>query len=222
MIYHMDMACDVVMLMDMAVALVTVVENGTYPEQTSSAVTFIQIAKLYMKHQLTWCVAPILVYQINSIVMLNLPHTDYHVANTDIYLYTWWLTTLPRFLRSALRLHKYSNESVEDPKITRNVKQFQFVKIVILILAFAHLIGCFYYFLARIQNFDESTWIHAFEGSLPFYDYETSSVASEYLLIVFKGFCRVASLGYDSSLPGNILELLWTVFSCSCPYMSLR
>ena len=79
------------------------------------------------------------------------------------------------------------------------------------IISFAHLIGCFYYFLARLHRFDSSTWIQAFEDALPPYDYETSPVVEEYLLVIFKGFCRVASLGYDPGLPGNIPELLWAM-----------
>jgi len=112
------------------------------------------------------------------------------------------------------RLLTYASESVVDPATTRNVKLFQFCKIVIYILAFAHLIGCLYYFLARIYEFDQSTWIHAMETAVPHYNYkyQDANISGEYLLVVFKGFCRVANLGYDPGLPGNIAELLWAIF----------
>jgi ankyrin repeat protein len=100
---------------------------------------------------------------------------------------------------------------VVNPATTRNVKAFQFVKIIIYILAFAHLIGCFYYFLARILDFDQSTWIHAMESAVPHYRHQGSDISGDYLLIVFKGFCRVANQGYDSDLPGNISELVWAI-----------
>ena len=144
--------------------------------------------------------------------MLYLPHTDFNVANVKNYNIVWWISMTPRFFFNIRRLLKYASDSVVDPKITRNVKQFQFVKIVIYIIAFAHLIGCFYYFLARIHNFDDTTWIHAFEQALPFYEYKSSPVSGEYLLVIFKGFCRVASLGFDPGLPGNIPELVWAMF----------
>jgi hypothetical protein len=98
-----------------------------------------------------------------------------------------------------------------DPKITRNVKVFQFVKLVIYILAFAHLIGCFYYFLARLENFGETTWIHALEAGLPYYEHDNTDMAGEYLLAIFKGFCRVAALGFDPGIPGNIPEILASI-----------
>ena len=84
------------------------------------------------------------------------------------YLYTFVCSALST---SEQRLLRYATESVVDPKITRNVKLFQMVKIVIYILAFAHLIGCFYYWLARIYLFDETTWIHSIEGALPYYEH---------------------------------------------------
>ena len=125
------------------------------------------------------------------------------------YLYTFVCSALST---SEQRLLRYATESVVDPKITRNVKLFQMVKIVIYILAFAHLIGCFYYWLARIYLFDETTWIHSIEGALPYYEHGRVPYSGEYLLVVFKGFCRVAALGYDPGLPGNIPELLWATF----------
>ena len=106
---------------------------------------------------------------------------------------------------------KYASESVVDPATTRNVKAFMAVKIVIYILSFSHLIGCCYYFLARILEFDQSTWIHSMESAVPHYKHEDSIISGEYLLVVFKGFCRVANQGYDSDLPGNIPELFWAV-----------
>jgi hypothetical protein len=70
--------------------------------------------------------------------------------------------------------------------------------------------------LARLYDFDDSTWIHAFEQALPPYVQARSPVGEEYLLVIFKGFCRVASLGYDPGLPGNIPELV-----CAMAFMFL-
>ena len=151
---------------------------------------------------------PMFIYQITSIVFLSLPQNEYHRKRSNIYMWIWFVSMMPRFASDVRRVHKYAGESIVDPKVTSNVKQFQFVKIIMYILIFAHLIGCTYYFLARINGFDETTWISAFEGALPFYKKSESNVGGDYLLIIFKGFCRVASLGYDPGLPANMGELL--------------
>ena len=106
-----------------------------------------------------------------------------------------------------------------DPKITRNVKVFQFVKLVIYILAFAHLIGCGYYFLARLENFGETTWIYGIDegsglaaaGGLLYYEHDVTDMAGEYLLAIFWGFCRVSALVMDPGVPGNIPEILASI-----------
>ena len=131
-----------------------------------------------------------------------------YTERSNMYMWLWFVSMMPRFAADVHRVHKYASESIADPKVTSNVKQFQFAKIIMYILIFAHLIGCTYYFLARINHFDETTWISAFEGALPFYKKAESNVGGDYLLIIFKGFCRVASLGYDPGLPANMAELL--------------
>ena len=210
-VYYADVVCDILMVIDVAVALVTVVPKGTYPGQPHAAATLPAICTLFVRHELPWRSFPILTYQVMSWALLTLPHNDYHNANALVYRWAWWTSMLPRFFASLKRLSKYFSDSVVDPKITRNVKQFQFGKILLLIIGFAHLIGCIYYFIARNHDFDKTTWIHAFEVALPYYKYENSAYSGEYLLVIFKGFCRVASLGYDPGLPGNLFELAWAV-----------
>jgi len=215
-VYYADIVCDFFVFLDVLVALVTVIPKGTYADQNSKVSSLPGILKLYVRKQLLWTSAPVFLYQITSWALLSLPHNEYHQSNAELYRWIWWTSMVPRFIFNSRRLLRYSSESVVDPNITRNVKQFQFVKIVIYILAFAHLIGCVYYFLARTRNFDQTTWIHAFENALPFYRYDQSVVngdySGEYLLVIFKGFCRVASLGYDPGLPGNLLEIAWAIF----------
>ena len=207
-IYHMDVICDVLKLIDIGLALVTAVPKGTYKEQASSAITLPAIAALYFRHESMKAIGPPLLYQFTSWVMMLLPHNDENLQNAKIFNWVWWVAMLPRFFYNFLRLYKYSVDSVVDPKVTRNIKLFQLFRIVIIILACSHQIGCAYYFVARIYDFDDSTWIHAFEEAMPLYRFKESQTSSEYLLLVFKGFCRVASLRYDPGLPGNVPELL--------------
>lgn len=189
-VYYLDVACDALKVADAIVACVTVVPRNTYPTQGHSVTDLSQITFLYLRHQFVPAFWPLLVYQLSSLTLLSLPHDDLHLANGQLYLIAWWLSALPRFVSNIRRLLKYSGESVVDPQITRNVKQFQFGVLVMYIVSFAHLIGCFYYFLARLHQFDATTWIQAFEDALPPYSYEASPVLEEYLLVIFKGFCR--------------------------------
>jgi len=85
----------------MAVALVTVIPKHTHPGQTSSAVTLGAIATLYFRHQFAWSAVPMLVYQVTSLVLVQLPHTEAHKANAKSYLILWWVSMLPRFLKSV-------------------------------------------------------------------------------------------------------------------------
>ncbi len=82
----------------------------------------LQIAFLYMRHQFVGAFAPLFLYQLTSVVLLNLPHNEYHLAHGDAYLYVWWTSMVPRFARNIQRLLKYFGDSVVDPQITRNVK----------------------------------------------------------------------------------------------------
>ena len=146
-----------------------------------------------------------------------LPHTEYHLRNAETYMWIWFASMQPRFVSSVHRLYTYFRESVIDPELVPNVKQFQFVKIVLYILLFSYWIGCVYYFMARLMNFNETTWIHSFETELPNYKYNIAGQGGEFVLLLYKGFCRVAALGYDPGLPGNAIEMVWTalVYFCS-------
>ena len=182
-------------LADIAVSLITIVPKGTYLGQNATASTLRSIAQLYFRHQFVWDVGPMVLYQSCSVAILNLPQTEFHLERAQTYLWIWFACMTPRFIIHVLRVKRYADESIVDPKITRNIKQFQLVYIIFLIAIFAHLIGCFYYFLARLFNFNETTWISAFEEKLPSYEYPESTVGLEYILILFKGFNRISSLG---------------------------
>ena len=207
-IYHVDVICDVMKILDIGMSLVTAVPKGTYPKQASDAKTLPAIATLYFRHELSKTTGPTLVYQFTSCIILSLPRNDQNLRNAKIFNWVWWAAMTPRFISSSRRLYNYSAESVSDPNLTRNIKLFQLCRIVVIIVASSHLIGCAYYFVARLYDFDESTWIHALEEAMPLYQFKESETVAEYLLLVFKGFCRVASLRYDPGLPGNIPELL--------------
>ena len=123
----------------------------------------------------------------------------------------------PRFIIHVLRVKRYADESIVDPKITRNIKQFQLVYIIFLIAIFAHLIGCFYYFLARLLNFNETTWISAFEEKLPSYEYPDSTVGLEYLFFSKDSTASPVSVSCSLRLQRLSLQNFTSVlFACVC------
>ncbi len=78
----------------------------------------------------------------------------------------------------------------------------------LLIIMAAHWVGCTYYFLARTQDFDGSTWLAGIEKLklLPLYRTPKAHepfVWSEYLMCVYKGFNRLTALGYEG-IPSDV------------------
>jgi hypothetical protein len=124
---------------------------------------------------------------------------------------------VPRFGQNIYKLFNYFHENVINPKIVanQNLKRFQYVKIFLILFMSAHLIGCVYFFFARIQGFEsQQTWLHAFEQNLPYYEYSGEAAVSEkeYLLIIFKGFCRLAEIDFDPGMPDSWPEMILSIF----------
>ena len=74
LVYFMDVACDVIKILDMVVALVTIIPKHTHPGQQSSAVTLSAIRGLYFRHQFAWNFLPLLLYQVTRLPMLYIHH----------------------------------------------------------------------------------------------------------------------------------------------------
>jgi len=85
-------------------------------------------------------------------------HTQTHTYK-NTHTHTLSLSLASSHTRTHTHTHTHFSESVVDPKITRNVKLFQLIKMVLYIVFFAHLIGCVYYFLARVYNFDQVSMV---------------------------------------------------------------
>ena len=61
----------------------------------------------------------------------------------------------------------------------------------------AHWVGCSFYFMARIRNFDESTWLVGMEKVMPLYRTNESTLWQEYMICLYKGFNRLTAVGLD-------------------------
>ena len=225
-VWIVDLCSEVVMLANMAIALITVVPKNTYPGQNHTANTLSTIATLYFRFEAAREWAGTILYHLASLVFFLLPHNEYHEQNANIYRWIWLASMLPRLARNITTLWKYKTESVVDPNVIKSISHFQMGFVGIVIFLMAEFIGCFYYFLARLVEFDDTTWIKSFEKTLPFYEHgvervhnttgsfqtiQESDFSSQFLLVIFKGFCRVASLGYDPGLPGNFGEMWFAV-----------
>ncbi len=215
--WYLDIVIDLIWgVGDMCVSLITIVPKGFYPGQKNTAYTFREIAKLYWKHRFVRDVGPLALYQVCSLILFLLPHDDKGQTRWE-YFWVWVASMAPRFGQNFYKFFNYFHENVINPKIVanQNLKRFQYVKIFLILFMSAHLIGCVYFFFARIQGFEsQQTWLHAFEQNLPYYEYSGEAAVSEkeYLLIIFKGFCRLAEIDFDPGMPDSWPEMILSIF----------
>ena len=103
-----------------------------------------------------------------------------------------------------------------------------------MILGAAHWLGCIWWSLASIHDFDESTWVfhycdsflspcsEAAELGVSTYTaehgvlkaYSLNSLQDRYLLALYWGFQSLTNLGYSDLIPDNALEMVFAWFLC--------
>jgi hypothetical protein len=212
--WYLDIVIDLVWgVGDMCVSLITIVPKGFYPQQKNNAHTFREIAKLYWKHRFVRDVGPLALYQVCSLILFLLPQDDNDQYRWE-YFWVWVASMAPRFGHNFYNFFNYFHENVINPKIVanQNLKRFQNLKILLILFMSAHLIGCVYFFFARIQGFDQHSWLHAFQRDLPYYEYSGEAAVHDYLLIIFKGFCRLAEIDFDPGMPDSWPEIIFSIF----------
>jgi hypothetical protein len=205
-VYSLDVACDIWFVCDMLVGLVVAIPLGTYSAQQESAKSFRSVAKLYFRHELGWQIAPIMLYQITTQVLLAQQGKATAGGQTH---WIWCSAAVPRMVQRLRRFFKYFAGIAINPDI--NIKHMQAMRIGLVIILSAHWVGCIFYFLARAQRKDDTTWLAEFEKLVPLYDRSKSSISSEYVLCIYKGFNTLTALGYDGGMPKNLIELYWRI-----------
>ena len=223
-IWHVDIGMESFVVANTFVALVTEVPKNTYPGQRQAVSSLRGIANLYLRHEAAREWLPGFFYHVVSIAIFYLPHTDYHLHNAEVYRWISYASMLPRAGRDFLVLWRYKSASVIDPKIIKSVRNFQLVYVLLFIILSAEFLGSLYYFMARLVNFDPTTWVTAFENTLPFYEHDNykprdddfapvtqTYLPLELLLILYKGFCRISGIGYEPDIPGNQQEMIMSM-----------
>ncbi len=89
-----------------------------------------------------------------------------------------------------------------------DIRTVAFGKYIVLVLGFAHWVGCVYFAFARFSNFNDSatasTWLEQFFGATMF-DYSCSpgqgNIGGVYAISIYKGLNALANLGYDPTIP---------------------
>ena len=89
-----------------------------------------------------------------------------------------------------------------------DIRTVAFGKYIVLVLGFAHWVGCMYVALARFAGFDdapnESTWlIQFFEATELNYSCHPprGDIGGVYAIAIYKGLNALANLGYDPTIP---------------------
>ena len=88
-----------------------------------------------------------------------------------------------------------------------NIRHIAAGKFAVLVLGFAHWVGCIFYWLARIAHFnndaDKATWLQQFYDNTNM-DYgckANGTILQTYAITLYKGLNGMANLGYDPTVP---------------------
>ncbi|KAK9850461.1 hypothetical protein WJX84_001935, partial [Apatococcus fuscideae] len=135
------------------------------------------------------------------------------MAHGPLWLYwAFQITRLPRLWK--LHLFFRSRELM----VHVDIRTVAFGKYIVLVLGFAHWVGCVYFALARWSDFNNSayasTWLEQFFNQTMF-NYSCNpgqgDVGGVYAIAIYKGLNALANLGYDPTIPERWDEMLYTI-----------
>ena len=92
-----------------------------------------------------------------------------------------------------------------------DMKRLQIVKFIGVLTLSCHTIGCTYYWLARLMEFRDNTWVGQFEETMPgVFDRKLSPWWEHYLALLYRGWIGMAPNSYRRP-PQNWPEQLFSV-----------
>eukprot|EP00736_Rhodelphis_marinus_P003625 Rmarinus@m.19453 len=118
----------------------------------------------------------------------------------------WILASIFRMRRPYSLFSRFRRLEM-DPHI--NVRKMALLKFFVLLVGAAHWIGCLWYYLAFLGDFDENTWVSQYEGLNRHYHHEDAESAVNYLLALFWGFNSLTNMGNLGILPSSPQEIIY-------------
>ena len=219
-----DLTCDSFFWFDIFVTLSTSVSQGS--EQEESDASFRGILKKFLTRKFPCELLPSFAYLVATPICENLmPEAclQFTVARAKQTsndaeallksclkawpVWVWWVSTLARLVPRMHRLLQYF--TAMETNLDMSISTLQVFKYTMIIFMTSHWVGCIYYFLARLQNLDQSTWVRQLEQMIPLFDSFSAPASTQYLLCLYRGFCSF-TVSYASTLPNNVSEMLFT------------
>lgn len=124
------------------------------------------------------------------------------------------LARLPRLYRlirivrilKAIRFYKQSEifEKIQD-FLQINSRIYKLLRFLMTVCICVHIMGCFWFFSAKIQDFGPDTWVVR-------YGYADSSSQSQYMAAIYWAFTTVTTVGYGDISAGNPFEQILCIF----------
>ena len=133
----------------------------------------------------------------------------YALTNSHTPLWLWMLSGVPRFLPRLFRLVRYFQKMQMNLNV--DMKRLQIVKFIAVLTLSCHWVGCTYYWIARILEFRDNTWVGQFEATMPgVFHRELSPWWEHYVAILYRGWIGLAPNSYRRP-PQNWPEQLFSV-----------
>ncbi|KAK3239416.1 hypothetical protein CYMTET_50659 [Cymbomonas tetramitiformis] len=188
----MDVALDAFFVLDGFIAMnVPVIDVGNLVLQTRR-----ELAQLYFSTTFR-----------NEFVPCMLRYAIWSEEHVEL----WWALSMARLTR-LLRIVRFFR--AQESKLDANVKMLQVYKFLFMIFLVGHWLGCMFFWLARLQDFDSSTWVRQFSNYvMPEFDFDNSSQRERYVVALYKGLNMLSSLQYDSTFPSNTAEQMFSTIA---------
>ena len=218
-LWYTDLTCDSFFWFDIVVCLHTSIPPVS--EHEEPIVTFGSISKRFLIQKLPLELVPSFAYLIATPICASLmPAACLQIAASDTEgeallgtclsgwpVWVWWASTLGRIIPRMNRLSQYFKAM--ETNLDMSISTLQVFKYSMIVFMTSHWIGCIYFYLARIQNFNSSTWVRKLENMVPLYDSFLEPSATQYVVCLYRGFSSL-TVSYASSLPNNASEMLFT------------
>ena len=218
-LWYTDLTCDSFFWFDIVVSLNTSISPVSDIDEP--ILTFAAILKHNFLRKFPLELVPSFAYLIATPICASLmPAACLQNAASDIQgeallgtclsgwpVWVWWASTLGRIIPRMNRLLQYFKAM--ETNLDMSISTLQVFKYSMIVFMTSHWIGCIYFYLARIQNFNSSTWVRKLENMVPLYDTFLEPSATQYVVCLYRGFSSL-TVSYASTLPNNASEMLFT------------